>query len=287
MNNEYGILLSSSRHEKMVHYHVNYLFQRVSGSNVFGGSLLWLTIHDVEWPWPLTSSVLLVADVGCRVTLACVLIWGVGAVDVALTSGHWHPWTPPSSLDQHGIFRSMTTFCPDLSYCLSQNALPEKSPDISAEKQNPRRDLRFKLISFFLKFCIAFCYEDIVKSLSLGGKVHARKQCHRDWADAQRRLGGGSEVTSPGTTQPRHANNPITGRRQSENKNSMGGGRSQWSWQALGGWWAGIAMPSLLMRRYLSGQQGSPSSWHRQWQIRILPFEHFHRHWRGKRSVCM
>ena len=29
-------------------------------------------------------------------------------------------------------------------------------------------------------------------------------------------------------------------------------------------WVGGIAMPSLLMRRYLSGQQGSPSSWHRQ-----------------------
>ena len=114
-----------------------------------GGHRLWLTVHDVEWPWPLTSSVLVVADVGCRVTLACVLIWGVGAVDVTLTSGHWHPWTPPSSLDQHGIFRSMTTFCPDLSYCLSQNALPEKSPDISAEKQNPRRDLRFKFTIFF------------------------------------------------------------------------------------------------------------------------------------------
>ena len=164
MNNEYGITLSSSRHEKMVHYHVNYLFQRVSGSNVFGGSLLWLTVHDVEWPWPLTSSVLLVADVGCRVTLACVLIWGVGAVDVTLTSGHWHPWTPPSSLDQHGIFRSMTTFCPDLSYCLSQNALPEKSPDISAEKQNPRRDLNGLNWSHFFKVlhCIllwGYCQE--------------------------------------------------------------------------------------------------------------------------------
>ena len=107
-------------HEKMVHYHVNYLFQRVSGSNVFGGSQ---TVTHSPWRGvTLTTDQQCFGSCRCRVQGDPGLCfdlggrgcrcdpdqWPLASMDSSFLSGP----TRHLSINDHFLSRSLVLFVP-------------------------------------------------------------------------------------------------------------------------------------------------------------------------------